>query len=151
MIESAMPEVQKADLAARRRTVWIVSAATVLGCVLIVQFDSARQSFEGWLVAHEETLIARPELLPLSALVLLLPVLLAALYFWRFGARVVASRRFPPPGSTVIRDTPVLAEGAAVSRGRLVQALAAMLAFSALAIPAFLWYVLWSLSRPGVF
>jgi hypothetical protein len=44
-----------------------------------------------------------------------------------------------------------LAEGAAVSRGRLVQALAAMLAFSALAIPAFLWYVLWSLSRPGVF
>ena len=61
------------------------------------------------------------------------------LYLWRFGARVRAAMRFPPPDTRVIRDTVVLRGSPARRRAALIQALAAALLLSTLGLAAVAW------------
>ncbi|OHB64968.1 MAG: hypothetical protein A2Y77_09345 [Planctomycetes bacterium RBG_13_62_9] len=48
-------------------------------------------------------------------------------YLYRYGRRAVRSRRMPPPGTRVVRDTRVFEGDAAVARGRLAMAMAGIL------------------------
>jgi hypothetical protein len=64
------------------------------------------------------------------------PPLALAIYLWRFGNRVIASARFPPPGTRLVRDAPVITGKSAQSRGRALRMFAATLAVSALLIAA---------------
>jgi hypothetical protein len=74
-------------------------------------------------------------------------VYVATVYLWRFGATIVASRRFPPPDKPVVRDTVIVSGRMAVYRGRLIQALALILLLAGLTLPAVVWYIFWSLAR----
>ena len=62
------------------------------------------------------------------------PLLAMSVYLWRFGHQVTEVRRFPLPGSAVLRDTPVVTDLAAERRGRMFQALAVLLAAAAIAM-----------------
>lgn len=65
----------------------------------------------------------------------------AAAYCWRLGGRMVKSRRFPPPGVPVIRDTPVLHDLDAERRGRRLQMCAVFLVAATCALTVQLWLV----------
>jgi hypothetical protein len=58
------------------------------------------------------------------AAAVVLPVLGAAAYLWRFGIRTVRDQRFPPHGTLVLVDTVILEGAEAQRRGRMLQALA---------------------------
>ena len=79
----------------------------------------------------------------LSALCLSAPVIAFAVYMWLLGKRVLQAQQFPPPGFRVIRDTPVIAGPAAVTRGQVMQVLALCLGLAA----ALLWLFFWWLAR----
>ncbi len=68
----------------------------------------------------------------MTAILFLSLVPLSAYLYW-YGWRVMRSRRMPPPGTRVIRNTKVIEGDAAVTRGRLAMVLAViLLAFSLL-------------------
>ena len=53
-----------------------------------------------------------------------LSVIPFGVYLYRFGWRVVKHRQMPPPGTRVIKDMKVLVGDKAVTRGRLIMAIA---------------------------
>lgn len=139
-----MTEIRKADPAARRQAVLLVIISTLVGTALIFGFEHYRTPLRDWLaseprdVAHRLTLIFF-----LAAAVLSAPLFAFAAYLWSLGAKVLCSREFPPPGSRVIRDTPIIEGQAAVLRGRVLRALALGLG----AASALLCLLLWQLAR----
>lgn len=121
------PLIQRADPRARRRGIAIVLAATVLTVLGFLALEaliarSVREEAPQMLLAA----------LQWSSLFVLLGVAGFGLYVWRLGTRIHRFERFPPPGMTVIRDTVVLQGAAARRRGRLVQAIGAVLVVLAL-------------------
>jgi len=145
--EPREPEIQRADPAAQRRELILVAAALTVGLGLLAALATARPTLERWLTEHAELLAARPGLVAAAALVLVLPLCAFALYLWRLGGRVTASGRFPPPDTPVLRDTRVLEGAPARRRGQIIQALAALLLATSLAVPATLWYAFWLLGH----
>jgi hypothetical protein len=137
-----MPEIQKADLNARRKAILIVLVGAVIGSALVMTVQLNRSRIGTWLFAHRGYFLEHPEVVALFFFVLMFPVLASAAYQWRFAARTIAARRFPPPGAQVVRNTTVLSGETAVTRGRLLQALAGILALIGLLMPAAIWYIL---------
>lgn len=129
-----MTEIQKADPHARRQTRWLALVGMVVGMVLLWLLTRYRESLRVLVVEHSDTLIDNPLLVGLGMLVLMSPVLGCGVYCWVLGRRIVKARRFPPPGMAVGRDTPVVRDGAAVARGRLVQAAGGVLVMAGLAV-----------------
>jgi hypothetical protein len=64
---------------------------------------------------------------------LFLSVLPLAWYIWSLGRKVVDSQQMPPPGVRLIKDVKVVKGAAAVARGRVLMALAVVLALAGLA------------------
>lgn len=79
-----------------------------------------------------------------------IPLFAFAAYLWHFGSRVRALRRFPLPGSRVIRDTVILCEEAAVRRGRIIQVFGFTLALCGAAFLFFCWRLYRTLGLPVV-
>lgn len=77
----------------------------------------------------------------LTAVLSSAPLAALAAYLWSLGGKVVRAGEFPPPGHRAIRDTPVIAGPAGVSRGRGLKALALCLGVAS----ALLWLLLWRL------
>ncbi len=114
--------VMKADKKARRLAVTILAIGLLLGMSLMLwvlpwgQRYLERQGPEATLrVVQVAIAVAFLGLIPFSA------------YFYWYGWRAVRSRRMPPPGTRVVRDTKVVEGDAAVVRGRLAIALAVVL------------------------
>jgi len=59
--------------------------------------------------------------------VIFLSVVPMAIYLYCFGRRVVRHRQLPPPGTRVVVDTKLIEGDRAVTRGRIVMALAVVL------------------------
>jgi hypothetical protein len=137
-----MTEVQRADRRARTVTVLSLLVATACGAVALLLAEEYGPSLSHWLRRAP-----RPHRLwfgVAALLVLCLPLLLFAMWLWSYALRVLRGNRHPPEGTRVVRDTPV-ARGAVARRyGRFYQALAGLLALSALAI-AWLGWKLWRL------
>lgn len=140
-------EIQRADANARRRTVITLAVAVLFsaGIGLLAERNQAR--LEEFFAEHADFLVNHPEVFALGFLVLMLPLFGIGIYFWRFGSTIVWAKRFPPPGVAVIRDTPVLYENAAVTRGRAFQAIAVVLISCGLAVPLIMLYIFRSLSN----
>ncbi len=127
--------VVKADPALRKKTIVFVVAASLLGLVLIVFFQSelgrvdelARENPQAAL----EQLLNRLHLLALSMTLLFVPFSLYLLYV---SIRTYRTSRFPPPGTRVIRDTRIVTGRRARMRGIAGVLVAA--AFLALALYA---------------
>ena len=137
-----MPQIQKADRNARRKALAIVVAGVVVGSAVLMSLQLNRGRIDAWLFERRGYLIEHPGLVALFFLVSMLPVFAGALYLWRIAARTIATRRFPPPGVQVVRNTAVLSGKATVMRGRLLQSLAGLLALVGLLMPAVIWYLL---------
>lgn len=135
-----MTALRRADPSARRQAVLLVVLGAVVGALLILGFEHYRTSLRDWLLSDPGELGHRVKLVfLLTAALLSAPLVAFAAYLWSLGAKVVRAGEFPPPGYRVIRDTPVIAGPAAVSRGRGFKALALSLGVAS----ALLWVLLW--------
>ena len=135
-----MNEVQKADPAARRQAVLVIIFGTAVGALLIAGFEHFREPFLEWLSSEPAETVRRAKLaIYVSVFFLTAPAIAFAIYFWKFGARVLRAQQFPPPGFRVIRDTPVVRGRGAMIRGHLIQILAVCLGMSAALLCLFFW------------
>jgi hypothetical protein len=138
-----MPEIRKADPAARRRAVMLVTLGALVGALLIVGLKRYSEPFREWLVSEPDETAGRVKVFFLLAAALLsVPLLGFAIYLWSLGTKVLQGREFPPPGYRVVRDTPVITGEAAVVRGCGLKFVALGLVVSA----ALLWLLLWRLA-----
>ncbi len=135
-----MAEIQRADDRRRRFVILVLIMVLVGGVVL-------------WMVA--EKWMAEVRSLPVDAArqsvsmvfslcmgIMTVCVCLAGWHCWRIGERVRHAMRFPPPNTSVIRDTPVLTGQAAVYRGWLFQAFGVALILCAIGVVVMSWLVL---------
>jgi hypothetical protein len=71
-------------------------------------------------------------ILQIALSAIFLSVLPIAWYIAAFGRKVVTSRRMPPPGTKVIKDTAIITGQPALARGKALVAIAALLAILSL-------------------
>jgi len=132
--------VRKADAGFRRVAFVLLGAAVCAGGLLLALFDRYQTPLANWIVAGRST--GRVELVfVVFAVLLAAPLAGMAAYLWSLGSRSVAVQEFPPPGVRVISDTAVLQGAPAVSKGRWLQGLAAVLCAAAVAIGLLLWWL----------
>jgi hypothetical protein len=138
-----MTEIRKADPAARRKALRLVILGALIGMLLIVGFERYGTLFRDWLLSDPRELSHRLRLgFFLAAALLSAPLIVFAVYLWSLGAKTLCAREFPPTGSRVIRDIPILGGHAAVLRGRVLKAVALCLGVAS----ALLWLLLWRLA-----
>jgi hypothetical protein len=136
-----MSEIQKADPDARRQAILVIVLGAALGGLLISGFENFREAFGEWLASEPAETARRAKLaITLSVFVLSAPAIVAAIYFWLLGSKVLRAQQFPPPGFRVIRDTPIVRGPAAVTRGHVIQVLAVCLGVSAGVLCLFFWW-----------
>jgi len=141
-----MNEIQKADPEARRRVVLVIVFGTAAGALLIAGFGYFRDVFHGWLTSDPAETAFRARLaIGVAAALLAAPLVGCAAYLWLLGAKVLRAQRFPPPGLGVVRDTPVVAGTAAVTRGHVMQVVAVCLGVSAAVLCLFFWRLIGTL------
>ncbi len=146
--QRSIGEIQKADPDARRRALLAVVVLALVGAAAVWLFQ---KKMDGLTVIAERDPAAAVDALAgmvgwLSA-GFCLPLLGFAGYGLHLAYRISRSRRFPPPGMAVIRDTPILNGVAAVTRARLLAALMVLLAISAVALPVALTRVVETLAE----
>ena len=147
-----MTEVRRPDPAARRLAVLLVIVGVLVATLLIVGFERYGTPLRDWLLSEPGELGYRVRLVFfLSAAVLSAPLVAFAVYLWSLGAKVLRARQFPPPGSRVIRDTPVIGGQAAVLRGRGLKVLAVCLGVASVLLWLLLGRLAWVLSEGAVF
>jgi hypothetical protein len=135
-----MAEVQPGDPAAKRLALFIVAGGFLAGGLLLWGLNAGGPAVAGWLRADPAKLVIRARLLLLGLAVLMAgPPALAGVYLLWFGARVVDTARFPPPGVRMVQDTVVLTGVRARRRGRVAQGLGVTLLLASLALTALLW------------
>jgi hypothetical protein len=125
-----MSKIQKADSRARTRALVITLAVIVTGICVMVLFEKNQARLADWFVANMATIADKSGVVAAVVSAFFAPFYLVAGYLFLIGHRVIDSRRYPPPGHSVIRDTKIMEGHAAVTRGRLFQALSIMLAFA---------------------
>jgi hypothetical protein len=135
-----MSAVRKADPVVRRRMLFLVAFAAVVGALLIFVLERYRVPLRDWILADPELSAQRLRMIiMLLAVLLLAPLIGFAVYLWSLGGRILRTREFPPPGLRVIRDTRVISGEAAVSRGRQLKLLAVGCLVAGFALSLLLW------------
>ncbi len=133
-------EIQTADPAARRRALLFVFLVVVVGLSALALVQSAVND------VRDLPGSLRPE--AIAQLILLLKLIVGGasvtfvatgLWLWRFAAKVLETRRFPPPGHAVLNDTKVLRGEAAKRRARLGIVLGGLLIVAAVAVFVIAW------------
>ena len=112
----------------RPRMPSIVALSFLMGIALILVCENLLPMLEAWIVRDPAKQIFRAlVVLGVFCALLVSPPAGFGVYLWSFGRTVVRTKRFPPPGVAVIRDTPILQNQDAYRRGRLLQILAVLL------------------------
>jgi hypothetical protein len=119
-----MNELQRADSKARAKAVAIVVVGSLLGVAALALLQSQRDNLVTWMAKNP--LRMKVSILGGVVLFLLVPLLLASVWAWRLGTRVVDEQRFPPDRFQVVRDTVVFQGIQARRRGRILQGLGVM-------------------------
>jgi len=135
-----MAEIQRADDRNRRLAILALAVVLLGGVLLSVQFES-------WLtdVRHRPVEVARESLTRVfrwCVRIGTVTIALAGCHFWWRGRRVRHTLRFPPPGTTVLRDTVILSGDAAASRGTMLQIVGVTLILCAATIAVGSWWAL---------
>lgn len=120
-----MPEIHRADPAARRRA--IVTVLVIAGLGVCGYF-----ALEAWLDGTVEGDPAQARESLLSVLVwgtwiVALAIAAFGARLWLVGGRVRRGQRFPLPGAKLLRDTPVRTGRGARVRGTLLRAICVVL------------------------
>lgn len=136
-------KIQKADPTARRKS---LLAAGLAGIVLLVTGLMFGFGASDRVDAIAGFILESPRTGVIAMAIGALPIVLFAIYLFVFGARVIRAERFPLPGQAVVRDTPIREGRAAIVHGRVLQALAVLLAVAAAALPVVLARVLGALT-----
>ena len=136
-----MGNIQPADPKARRKAIWLVWLAALLGVCAGLIFNSLQDNLQPWLEGNLHLLLANTMIVFVFSLVAILPILAAGTYLLLLGTRTVRAQRFPLPGVAVVRDTQVLEGAAGIRRGRVIQILSLLLLCCAAAIPVVLWFI----------
>lgn len=140
-----MAEIRRDDPRGRRVALAVVVVGAVAGALAIAAVEHWRPELDAWLRRNPSSSSAA---LVLVALVAGLPSLAAAAWLWAYGARVARAAMYPAPGGALLRDTRVLTGPSAVRRGRVIQALAALLWMTGVLLIAALWR-LWTVLPAG--
>ena len=140
-------KIQPADPGARRKSLWLIGIATIIGAGLILAFEFFREDIQQWLERNIDYLLENSIIVFFFSLALIAPILVGETYLLLLGNRTVRAKRFPPPGYAVVRNTPILEGARGLRRGRIIQALSLLLLFSTAAIPFVLWYIFRALAE----
>jgi len=139
-----MNEVKRADPTAHRRpaVLWMVVCAAA-GAAAILAVERYRPAFQAWVLSEPEKTSDRINLvLGLAAFLLSTPLLGLGVYLWILGGRAGRGQQLPPAGPPVICDPPDLRARAAITRGRILKAVAVC----AIAAGSLLIAMFWRLS-----
>ena len=134
-------KIQPADPGARRKSLWLLCIATIIGACFILAIEFFREDIQQWLQRNLDYLLENSIIVFFVSLALMVPILVGEIYLLLLGNRTVRAKRFPPPGYPVVRDTPVLEGAPGLRRGRVMQALSLLLLFGTAAVPFVLWYI----------
>lgn len=121
-----MNEQQRADSKARANAVAIVVVGALLGGATLALLLSQRDDIVASMV--ESPVKLKASILGGIVFFFFAPFLLASVWAWRLGTRVLDEGRFPPQQMKVVRDTVVLRGVHARRRGRVLQGLGVVLA-----------------------
>lgn len=118
-----MPEIQRADPQARRKTIILTVVMMVVFVPALYWAYSYIESIEEWIAQPGET-IRRAKLI-LSVLIAFGAILLLVISIFTFGfaSAILRSDRYPPPKTKVVKDIRIRRGVAARKIGRLLQAL----------------------------
>ena len=131
-------EIQRADPAARARLLRTLVPVAGTGLLLAAALTLLAERLS------DQAPLAL--VLGLSGLLLIgIAMLWPLRTLWRTGQTAVRTRRFPPPGEPVVRDTPIRRGKDAVLSGRILQALAVALATFVLLTPLAVGWLLYLL------
>ncbi len=114
--------IMKADKKARRLAMAILAVGLLMGILLML-----------WVLPWGQRYLERQgpgatlRVVQVVIAVVFLGLIPFSAYFYWYGWRAVRSRRIPPPGTRVVRDTKVIEGDAAVARGWLAMTLAVIL------------------------
>ena len=142
-----MDEIQPADPGARRKALWMLGIATLLGVCAILAFEYFQDDLRSWLERNIDYLLRNTVVVVLWAVVFALPLFAAGIYLFLLGKHTVRSQRFPPPDTAVTRDTRVLKGLRATRRGRIIQLLSLLLLVAAAMLPFVIWKIFSVLGR----
>lgn len=136
MAKQSEREYQRADPAARRRALQKMLPLFLVGLLTAVALTTlANRADAGQSVQMLFVMLA---LLVVICLVMLWPIR----RLWLIGRDAGKTQRFPPPGLTVLRDTPVFHGEEARRRGRVMQVFATTLGVFVILTPlALIWLV----------
>ena len=98
-----------------RRTIIIYLLCLLIGATLILWGLPRAQEYVEGLDCKTAYLVIK-----IAIIFIFLSILPFAVYFLRFGQRIIESEQLPPPGTKVIRDTKVIRGDKAIARGRVV-------------------------------
>jgi hypothetical protein len=133
-------DVRRADAAFQRFAIAVLVVGTCVGVVLIGIADRYRGVLADWVRADAGQSTQRIGLIfGVFAVLLVAPLVAMAAYLSSLGRRTVLSGEYPPPGSRVIRDTPIARGSEAFSRGRVLQGVAVFPCAAAVVIGLLLW------------
>jgi len=135
-----MAEIQRADDRSRKVAIIVLIVVLISGVVLWMVFEEWMAEVRSLPVEAARESLAR--VFSWMTGFTSVGITLLGCYFWQWGNHVRRSFRFPPPRTTVVRDTIVLSGQAAVSRGRLLQVFGVILIFCAIGLVVMSWLVL---------
>lgn len=98
-----------------RRTIITYLLCFLIGSILILWGLRRTQEYLGKLDCKTAYLVIK-----VAIIFIFLSILPLAIYFLRFGQRIIESKQLPLPGAKVIRDTKVIRGERAMVRGRMV-------------------------------
>jgi flagellar basal body-associated protein FliL len=121
------------DAQSQQRMVKADKKARLLFIIAWIACVCAGLALIGWVLPWGQGQLERAE--PATALraiqivigFIFLSIIPFSVYLFRLGSRAVRCRQMPPPGTRVIMDTKVLEGDKAVTRGRLIMAIALVL------------------------
>lgn len=146
-VPSEEVEIQPADPAARARALWLVLIILIFGGALLVALYFHEERISEWARENLVQLAQQPTFLFLVVFVLMLPLVGVAVHVYRLASRVVKSKRMPPPGQKVIKDTPIITGSKAVRQGRSMQVMAVIMAIIGVLLPFGLAIILMMLQK----
>ncbi len=137
-----MEEIQKANAAARTKTIALMSVVCVIGLGLIAAVETYQSKLTNWIEANAMIISQNPSVVIATLIVLFAPLYVAGYYVFSLGSRIARAKRFPPPGQAVVRDTIIATGVQAVMRGRILQMLSVAMALTITIVIFLAWNVL---------
>ena len=118
-----MPEIQRADLQARRKTIILTLVMMVVFVPTLYWVNSHTESIEEWIAQPGETIKRAKLILSILIAIGVILLLVISIFTFRFASAILRSDRFPPPKIKVVKDIRIRRGVAARKIGRLMQAL----------------------------